>query len=70
MAKGLNVTSYVKMTLIQAAGQDEDLALTENGFTVREEKRLLKSIIEGEKEYKKNKSKKYDSMAKALKSIG
>ena len=69
LSKGLNVTSYIKMTLIHAAEEDSDFALTQNGFTVREEKRLLKSIDEGEKEVKGKKNKVYSKMADALSSL-
>lgn len=69
LSKGLNVTSYIKMTLITASEEDADLALTENGFTIREEKRLLKSVQEGEAEYKKKKLKAAPSMSDALKSL-
>ena len=69
LSKGLNVTSYIKMTLVEASENDADLALTENGFTAREEKRLLKSIQEGEKELIEGKIKGYSSMAVALKSL-
>lgn len=69
MSKGLNVTSYVKMTLILASEKDDDLILTENGFTVSEEKRLIKSIEEGNKEYKKGKLKEYKSALEAIKTL-
>lgn len=69
LSKGLNVTSYIKMTLIEVTEQDADLALTENGFTVREERRLLRSIQEGEREYRKKNGKIYKSMKDALKSL-
>lgn len=70
LSKGLNVTSYIKFTLVEAAENDGDLALTENGFTVKEERRLLQSIKEGEKEYKKGKLKTYRSMTEAFKTLG
>lgn len=69
LSKGLNVTSYIKMTLIEVTEQDADLALTENGFTVREERRLLKSIQEGEREYRRGRSKVFRSMKDALKNL-
>lgn len=69
MSKGLNLTSYIKMSLIEASDSEEDLVLTENGFTVREEKRLLRSIEEGEDELAANKLKSFSSMKAALKSL-
>lgn len=69
LSKGLNVTSYIKMTLIEVSEQDADLALTENGFTVREERRLLKSVQEGEREYHKGRPKVFRSMKDALKNL-
>lgn len=69
LSKGLNITSYIKMTMMSAVAEDADLALTENGFTLGEERRLLKSITEGEKEYKKGKLKKFRSMKDALNSL-
>lgn len=69
LSKGLNMTSYIKMTLIAVSDQDEDLVLTENGFTLREERRLLKSIREGEREYKEKKLESYNSMEDALSSL-
>lgn len=69
LSKGLNVTSYVKMTLVEAAENDSDFAITENGFTVREEKRLLKALREGEGEYREGNLPSYTSMTEALKSL-
>ncbi len=69
ISKGLNITSYIKMTMIDAVAKDADWTLTENGFTVREERRLLKSVAEGEKEYKKGKLKKFGSMRDAINSL-
>lgn len=69
MSKGLNLTSYIKMTLIEATENDSDTALTENGFTVREERRLLKSIQEGEKELHEGKLKTYSNIDDALQSL-
>lgn len=69
LAKGLSMTSYIKMTLVEAAENDGDLALTENGFTVKEERRLLKSIAEGEEDYVRSKLKIYNSMDEAIKSL-
>lgn len=69
LSKGLNVSSYVKMILVEAAEEDEDFALTNNGFTVKEERRLFQSLREGEKLYKKGKLPAYGSMGKALKSL-
>lgn len=69
LSKGLNVTSYIKMTLIEISEKDADLALTENGFTVREERRLLKSLKEGEREYAEGSLKPFDVMEDALKSL-
>lgn len=69
LSKGLNVTSYIKLTLFEAAENDNDFALTENGFTIKEERRLLKSIKEGEKEYREGKLKPYRYMKEALNSL-
>lgn len=69
LSKGLTMTSYIKMTLVEAVGNDSDFALTDNGFTVKEERRLLKSVQEGEKEYSKGHLKGYESMNDALKSL-
>lgn len=69
ISKGLTMTSYIKMTLVSAVGNDSDFALTDNGFTVKEERRLLQSVKEGEKEYKKGRLKAYASMKDALKSL-
>ena len=69
ISKGLNITSYIKMTMIDAVAKDADWTLTENGFTVSEERRLLKSVVEGEKELKKGKLKKFNSMQDALNSL-
>jgi antitoxin component of RelBE/YafQ-DinJ toxin-antitoxin module len=69
LSKGLNMTSYIKMTLIEVSENDADLALTENGFTVREERRLLKSIKEVERVYPRGDGKIHRSMKDALKSL-
>lgn len=69
LSKGLNVTSYIKMTLIQNANREEQLALSENGFTEEEEWRLLRSIQAGEKAYQEKKMKAYSSMQDALESL-
>lgn len=70
LSKGLNVTAYIKMTLFDVCARDDELALTENGFTAKEEKRILKSIKEGEKEYSENGSKeKHSSMNSVLNSL-
>lgn len=69
LSKGLNMTSYIKMTLIEVSEQDADLALTENGFTVREERRLLKSIEEGERAYRRGEGEIHRSMKDALDSL-
>lgn len=61
LSKGLKVTSYVRMTLIEAAERDDDEALSENGFSVREEKRLAKSFVEAKKLMKAGKLKKQSS---------
>jgi len=69
ISKGLTVTSYIKMTLTEATENDRDFALTENGFTEREERRLLASIREGQEEYKKGNLEAYNSMEQALKNL-
>ena len=69
LSKGLTVTSYIKMTLIEASENDSDFALTENGFTVREERRLLKSLREGEKEYEQGDLAVHGDMHNALKNL-
>lgn len=69
LSKGLNVTSYIKMNLIQMSEQDEHAALTDNGFTEQEESRLMEAIAIGEKAYKWDKIKQYSSMHDALESL-
>ncbi|EKD93385.1 MAG: hypothetical protein ACD_28C00158G0002 [uncultured bacterium] len=69
LSKGLNVTSYIKMSLIQFSEQEEHLALTENGFTQQEESRIYASIQAGEKLYKSGHLKMETAMAGALKTL-
>lgn len=69
LAKGLNITSYIKMTLIHEMEEEEAFELSENGFTFQEEQRLLKSIQKGEKAYRERKLKAYTSMEEALESL-
>lgn len=69
LAKGLNVTSYIKMTLIEAAEREDAYAMGENGFILKEEKRLLESIRKGEKAYAEDKLEIFDSMESAMASF-
>lgn len=66
LSKGLNMTSYIKMTLIVASEEEEDSLITENGFSVAEEKRLIKSVQKGEEEYKNEKNGRFRTMKEAL----
>lgn len=69
LAKGLNITSYIKMVVIEASEREDQRALTENGFMAGEEKRLAESVKEGRKFIKEGKLKSYKSMKEALRSL-
>ena len=67
--KGLNLSNYIRMVLIDSARKEAQYELTENGFTKQEEASILTSIKAGEDEIQGKTTQSYDSVTEAIQSL-
>lgn len=63
------VSTLIRMILASFSRQPQQVRLTQNGFTIDEEERILQSIAETEKEVKEKKAEVYKSIDEALETL-
>ncbi len=63
------VSTLIRMILASFSRQPNQVRLTQNGFTIDEEERILQSIAETEKAVKEKKAEVYKSIDEALETL-
>jgi hypothetical protein len=65
----ISVSAFVKQALIKKIEELDEIDITENGFSKKEENRIFESIQSLKKEKKNNSLKEYDSLNELLQAI-
>jgi len=68
-SKGLNMSAFIKMIIIEKIKEEDNDFLTENGFSENDEKRILSSIARFKEKKGKGKLKSAKSSEEFLKQI-